>query len=108
MLPPAFVLAQITLPAVSPTVLLTLLQLAVTVAGAWFAVKAQISRLSEGQTETLRQLGALHKRLDAYGEEIRRLDKQTAVIWDRINRTTQRISVPVGQDMFVEREGHEE
>ena len=98
MLPP---LGQVVIPPVNPTVLITLLQLAVTVAGAWFAVKAQISRLSDGQTETLRQIGALHKRLDSYGEEIRKLDKKTAVIWDRINRTTQRVA-PVEQDMFPE------
>ena len=98
------VLGQITIPPVDPTVLLTLLQLGVTVAGAWFAVRAQISKLTEGQIETLRQLGALHKRLDSYGEEIRKLDKKTAVIWDRLNRTTQRLAPPAEQDMFGEGE----
>lgn len=105
-LPPSVLvtLAQVTIPPINPTVLLTLLQLVVTVAGAWYAVKAQISKLSEGQTETLRQIGALHKRLDSYGEEIRKLDKKTAVIWDRINRTTQRLAPPAEQDMFGEGE----
>lgn len=100
-LPLELVLGQITIPPVSPTVLLTLLQLAVTVAGAWFAIKFQISKLTEGQAEMLRQLTALHARLDRHAERIKRVETDTAILMDRSNRSTQRL-IPMRQDVFPE------
>jgi hypothetical protein len=86
------------------------------VIGAWFAMKAQIMGLQRGQdqakqnledfraeirtasTEQLRQLAALHKRLDYHAQQIQKLDKQNAVMWDRLNRSTQRIPASVVED----------
>lgn len=96
-----FLLGQITLPELSPTVLLTLLQLGVTVLGAWFAIKFQVSKLTDGQTEMLRQLSALHGRLDRHAERIRKTEQDTAILLDRSNRSTQRFKA-TSPDMFPE------
>lgn len=42
----------------------------VTLIGAYYALKASVKDLKVNQEETLRQLTALHKRLDHHGERI--------------------------------------
>ena len=42
----------------------------VTIAGVIFALRSAVAKLEVGQGEVLRQLGALHKRMDLYGERI--------------------------------------
>jgi hypothetical protein len=46
-----------------------------TVAGVIFTLRGSVARLEAGQTEIVRQVAAVHKRLDHYGEEITRIDK---------------------------------
>lgn len=50
-------------------------------------------KLREGQTEMLRQLGALHKRLDGYGARIGKAEINHAVLLERVEniRDTQRM-----------------
>ena len=103
----------IQIPPLNPTLLVMTLQVCASVAGAWIAVKAQLKTLENSQRESLRQIQALHKRLDGHSESIRKLDKQTAVIWDRLNRRTERFAAVnptpldslVEQDMFKTTEG---
>lgn len=59
----------------------------VTLTGVFFTMRASVAanaasvgRLESGQTETLRQLGALHKRLDHHGERITKTERDQAVL----------------------------
>ncbi len=65
----------------------------VTITGIVFALRAAVSRLELGQTEMLRQLAALHKRMDFYGERITKTERDQAVLQERVEnlRDTQRI-----------------
>lgn len=65
----------------------------VTIAGVIFALRAAVSKLELGQTEVLRQLGALHKRMDGYGERISKAEICHAVLNERVDniRATQRM-----------------
>jgi len=65
----------------------------VTVAGVIFALRAAVSRLEAGQAELLRQIGALHKRMDAFGERISQAEVKHAVLVERVEniRDTQRM-----------------
>ena len=81
----------------------------VTIAGVIFALRNAVGKLELGQTEVLRQLGALHKRLDHHGQEIARLDKNSVRLDERVKALKEsqamrlRRSVAEGeQDMFAE------
>ena len=67
----------------------------VTISGVVFALRASIGELRTGQVEVLRQLGALHKRLDAHGERITRAERDQAVLAERVRnlRDTQRFKL---------------
>lgn len=64
-----------------------------TIAGVIFALRAAVSKLEVGQSEVLRQLGALHKRMDVYGERINSAEIKHAVLNERVDnlRSTQRM-----------------
>lgn len=81
------------MPPLDPSVILSVVQLLGTIGGAALAVKLQISRLTDGQAEMLRQLSALHKRMDIYGERISGAEIKHAVLLERVDnmRDTQRI-----------------
>lgn len=65
----------------------------VTIAGVIFALRAAVGKLELGQGEVLRQLGALHKRMDGYGARISKAEINHAVLNERVDnlRTTQRM-----------------
>lgn len=76
----------------------------VTIAGVIFALRAAVGKLEIGQTEVLRQLGALHKRMDGYGERISQGEISHAVLVERVKalRESQRFKLAGKQDMFAE------
>ncbi len=55
-----------------------------TVAGVVFALRASVSKLEAGQTEIVRQVAALHKRLDHYGDQIVDLKEKHGRLDERI------------------------
>jgi len=55
-----------------------------TIAGVIFALRAAVSKLEVGQGEVIRQLGALHKRMDHYGDLITRIDKDHVRLDERV------------------------
>jgi hypothetical protein len=65
----------------------------VTIAGVIFSLRAATGQLKVGQTEVLRQLGAIHKRLDGYGQRIGKAEINHAVLLERVEnlRDTQRM-----------------
>ena len=94
-----------TVPPLDPSIILSAVQLLGTIAGAALAVKLQIARLSDGQVEVLRQLKALHDRMDRHGQEVVRLDKDLVRMDERVKglKDSQRFRLKgqVEQDMFV-------
>jgi len=56
----------------------------VTLSGVYFTLKAAVARLETGQTEVLRQVGALHKRLDHYGERLNQNEIKHARLDERV------------------------
>ena len=75
-----------------------------TVVGVYFALKANVAKLTDGQArlqagqdEGNRKIDALHKRLDYYGAEITRIDKDHCRLDERIKalRESQRFSLGV-------------
>jgi len=93
------------MPPLDSSILIAGVQLLGTIAGAALAVKMQMARLTDGQTEVLRQLTALHKRMDRHGEEVVRLDKDFVRIDERVRgmKDSQRFRLEgqTKQDMFV-------
>ena len=73
-----------------------------TIAGAALAVKMQMARLTDGQVEVLRQLKALHDRMDRHGQEVTRIDKEQVRMDERVKglKDSQRFR-HAEQDMFV-------
>jgi len=57
----------------------------VTIAGVIFALRAAVGKLEIGQTEVLRQLGALHKRMDHYAEELNGIKLKHERLDERVN-----------------------
>lgn len=76
----------------------------VTVTGVILAQRAGIAKLTDGQGEVLRQLGALHKRMDGYGERISGGEIAHAVLVERVKamKESQRFRLATKQDMFAE------
>lgn len=76
----------------------------VTVTGVILAQRAGIAKLTDGQAEVLRQLGALHKRMDGYGERISEGEIRHAVLAERVKslKESQRFRLTGKQDMFAE------
>ena len=93
------------MPPIDPSILIAGVQLLGTIAGAALAVKLQMARLTDGQTEVLRQLGALHKRMDHHGEEVVRIDKELVRVDERVKgiQDSQRFRLKshAEQDMIV-------
>jgi hypothetical protein len=65
----------------------------VTIAGVIFTLRGAVAKLDAGQLEMLRQLGALHKRMDHYGQRIVLTEQNHAVLRERVEniRETQRM-----------------
>ncbi len=55
-----------------------------TIAGVIFALRSSVGELKTGQGEVLRQLGAIHKRMDYYGEKIAKSEVDHAVLVERV------------------------
>ena len=55
-----------------------------TISGVIFALRAAVAKLESGQAEMLRQLGALHKRMDHFGERMGRAEVNHAVLEERV------------------------
>ena len=93
------------MPPIDPSIILSAVQLLGTIAGAALAVKMQMARLSDGQVEVLRQLGALHKRMDHQGNEVIRIDKELVRVDELVKgiKDSQRFRLKAQepQDMFV-------
>lgn len=76
---------------------ITVITAIVTITGVILAQRAGLSdlrlKLELGQNEVLRQLGALHRRMDGYGERLGRSEINHAVLNERVEnlRVTQRI-----------------
>lgn len=81
------------MPALTPGDWMTLFGMAGTALAAFVAVREQTKGLKEGQIEMLRQMGALHKRLDDYGQRIGASEINHAVLAERVEnlRATQRV-----------------
>jgi hypothetical protein len=56
----------------------------VTLSGVIFTMRGAVGKLESGQVEVLRQLGALHKRMDNYGQRISRAETNHAVLEERV------------------------
>lgn len=56
----------------------------VTLTGVVYTMRAALGKLEGGQTEVLRQLGALHKRMDYFGERLTRTEIEQARQQERI------------------------
>ena len=72
------------MPLLTPGEMLTLAGMVITAVSAFAAVREQTKGLKEGQGEVLRQLGALHKRLDHISGEVNRIDKNHVRLEERI------------------------
>lgn len=84
----------------------------VTIAGVIFSLRGATAQLKVGQDEMLRQIVALHKRMDGYAEKIEESRIKHAVLAERVDniRNTQRIraarveAASVGQPPMFEGE----
>ena len=56
-----------------------------TLSGVVWTLRASVNRLEAGQTEVLRQVAALHKRLDEYGRRISKSEIEHAVLTERVD-----------------------
>jgi hypothetical protein len=56
-----------------------------TVAGVIFTLRGAVARLENGQAELLRQIGALHRRLDQHAERIGSAEVRHAVLQERVD-----------------------
>lgn len=76
----------------------------VTITGVILSQRAGLAKLADGQGEVLRQLGALHKRMDSHGERITKAEINHAVLTERVKgiRESQRFKLAGKQDMFSE------
>lgn len=95
------------MPALDIKDALQLGQALLTVVGVIYALKAAVAKLEIGQTEVLRQLGALHKRMDDHGRRLTAAEKDHAVLAERVEflrgspglRASQRFGAPsYGED----------
>lgn len=74
-----------------------------TLAGVFWALRAAVTKLEIGQTELLRQVGAIHKRMDDYGKRLQKAEINHAVLTERVDnlRSSQRFKlteVPMFKD----------
>ena len=74
---------------------LSLISSFLTLVGVYVALRLAVAKLEVGQTEIVRQLTALHKRLDDYGKELTRLDKDHVRLEERVRalRESQRFTL---------------
>lgn len=56
----------------------------VTLSGVVFTLRVAVAKLENGQAELLRQLSALHKRIDHFGERLSRTEIEQARLGERI------------------------
>ncbi len=73
----------------------------ITLTGMVYTMRAAVAKLETGQAEVLRQLGALHKRLDHTNERVSRNEIQQARLEERVSnlnslRQTGRFTLPGG------------
>lgn len=69
----------------------------VTLSGVIYTMRASVAKLESGQTEVLRQLGALHKRMDHFSERLNKSEIQHARLEERVSglRESQRFRLRV-------------
>jgi len=76
----------------------------VTLSGVIWSMRAAVAKLETGQAEVLRQLGALHKRLDDTNKRVSRNEITTARLEERVDiampglTRSQRFRVPNAED----------
>jgi len=76
----------------------------VTLSGVIWSMRAAVAKLETGQAEVLRQLGALHKRLDDTNKRVSRNEITTARLEERVDLTmptltrSQRFRLPDAED----------
>lgn len=70
--------------ALDPKDAITVVTGIVTVSGVVFALRAAVAKLEAGQVEILRQLTAVHKRLDHHGDQISAVKEGHARMDERI------------------------
>lgn len=72
------------LPALDIKDAITIITGIITLTGVIFTMRNAVGKLESGQLEVLRQLGALHKRMDHYGERISKQEINHAVLEERV------------------------
>ena len=72
----------------------------VSVTGVVVALRGAVAKLEGGQAEMLRQLSALHKRIDHFGERLSRTEIEQARLGERIAglRESQRFRLAIPGD----------
>lgn len=78
----------------------------VTITGVVWSMRSAVAKLELGQVEVLRQLEALHKRLDRYGERITKTELDHAVLEERVSnlRSSQRFKLAAEGPLFKDEE----
>jgi hypothetical protein len=74
----------------------------VTLTGVIWSTRTAVAKLELGQTEVLRQLTALHKRLDSMSERVTVAERQHAVLEERVAniRSSQRFKLATEPPLF--------
>jgi hypothetical protein len=76
----------------------------ITLSGVIWSMRAAVAKLETGQAEVLRQLGALHKRLDDTNKRVSKNELLTARLEERVDLTwpgpnrSQRFRLPDAED----------
>lgn len=90
------------MPPLEPRDFIAIITGVVTLTGVVFTLRGSVGKLEAGQTEVLRQLGALHKRMDHFGERLSRAEIEQARQQERIaslresQRFRLRAEIPAG------------
>jgi len=83
-------------PFLTPSELMTLGGMIVTALSAFIAVREQVKGMQGSMSEILRQVAAIHKRMDQQSERISRAERDHAVLEERVSnlRASQRFKLP--------------
>ena len=81
---------------------LTIITGIVTLSGVIWNTRVSVAKLTLGQAELLRQMAALHKRMDDYGKRLTRAEQDHAVLVERVAniRDSQRFKLREDVPMF--------
>ena len=91
------------MPGLSATDWMTLVGMAVTAVAAFVGVREQTKGLKEGQAEVLRQVQAVHRRLNEYGDKLAELRTEQARLDERIKylRDSQRFKLRASREAIL-------